>query len=43
MIYKNYLSRKNEELNFFSDTLISLGEEELELELDSKKVKILRE
>jgi hypothetical protein len=43
MIYKNYLSRKNEELNFFSDTLISLEEKELELELDSKKVKILRE
>jgi hypothetical protein len=43
MIYKNYLSRKNEELNFFSDTLMSLREEELELELDSKEVKILRE
>jgi hypothetical protein len=43
MMYKNYLSRKNKELNFFSDTLMSLGEEESELELDSKKVKILRE
>jgi hypothetical protein len=43
MIYKNYLSRKNEELNFFGDTLMSLGEKELELELDSKKAKILRE
>lgn len=43
MMYKNHLSRKNEELNFFGDTPMSLGEEEPELELDPEEAKILRE
>jgi hypothetical protein len=34
MIYKNHLSRKNEELKFFGDTPMILGEEEIELELN---------
>ena len=43
MMYKNYLSRRKEELKFFGNAAMSLGEEEAELELDPEEAKVLNE
>ena len=43
MMYKNHLSQHKEELNFFGNAPMSLGEEEAESELDPEEAKILSE
>ena len=43
MMYKNYLSRRKEELNFFGNSAMSLGEESAKLELNLEEAKVLSE
>ena len=43
MLYKNHLARCKQDLKFFGNAAMSLGEEEIELELDSEDGKILSE
>ena len=43
MMYKNHLSRRKEELNFFGNSVMSLREESMELELNLEEVKVLSE
>ena len=43
MLYKNHLARRKQDLKFFGNTAMSLGEEEIELELAPDEAKILSE
>jgi hypothetical protein len=43
MLYKDHLARCKQDLKFFGNAAMSLGEEEIELELDSEDGKILSE
>jgi hypothetical protein len=43
MMYKNHLSRRKDELKFFGNTAMCLGEEEAALELDPEEAKVLSE
>jgi len=43
MMYKNHLFRRKEELNFFGNSAMSLGEESAELELNLEEAKVLSE
>jgi len=43
MLYKNHLARRKQDLKFFGNTAMSLGEEEIELELAPDEAQILSE